>query len=399
MGIKNLRVILNQKCRNAINTRKLSCYAGMKIGIDLSIFLYKYLYNNGDHIEGLTRLILRLLKNQITPVFVLDGKPPKEKDETIQERKEKKEILSIKKNIIDNCINMEKNDFQSFKTNVNNIIEKTNNETFIIDETELKLLYDKTTDELEKESDKITRKIIHVTSYHIDSCKKLFDLFGIKYIHQPCEAESLMAVLCKEKIIDACISEDTDILANGGFIFLRDFNADKNTVEEYCLEGILNGLEMKQEQFIDMCILCGCDYTTKINGIGPINAYKLILKYGNIETVIEYNKKYVIPNNFNYQKARELFKNPVDKNILDKIDKNICLNIPKYDELKVFLEKSKLKEKYFDEIETNIMNYYLNIEDVNQIVKELHFKTKTKKIKLNNNKKITDFFGQMNNLH
>ena len=87
MGIKNLRIILNQKCRNAINTRKLSCYAGMRIGIDLSIFLYKYLYNNGDHIEGLTRLILRLLKNQITPVFVLDGKPPKEKDETIQERK------------------------------------------------------------------------------------------------------------------------------------------------------------------------------------------------------------------------------------------------------------------------------------------------------------------------
>jgi len=393
MGIKNLRVILNQKCRNAINVRKLTCYAGMKIGIDLSIFLYKYLYNNGDHIEGLTRLILRLLKNQITPLFVFDGKPPKEKDETIQERKEKKEYLSIKKNIIDNCIIMEKDDFQTFKTNVNNIIEKTNNEAFIMDETELKLLYDKTTDELEKESDKITRKIIHVTSQHIESCKKLFDLFGIKYIHEQCEAESLIAVLCKEKLIDACISEDTDILANGGFIFLRDFNADKNTIEEYCLEGILNGLEMTQEQFIDMCILCGCDYTTKINGMGPINAHKLILKYKNIETVIENNTKYVIPNNFNYQKSRELFKNPIDKNILNKIDKNICLNVANSDELKIFLKNSKLKEKYFDEIEKNIMNYYLNIEGVNQIVKELNTNTKNKKIKVNNNKKITDFFS------
>jgi signal recognition particle GTPase len=60
------------------------------------------------------------------------------------------------------------------------------------------------------------------------------------------------------------------------------------------------------------------------------------------------------------------------------------------------LEKSKLKEKYFDEIETNILNYYLNIEDVNQIVKELNTKTKTKKNKIvNNNKKITEFFCQL----
>ena len=60
MGIKNLKIILTQKCSNAINTRKIDCYRGMKIGIDLSIFLYKYLYNNDDHIEGLTRLLLRL---------------------------------------------------------------------------------------------------------------------------------------------------------------------------------------------------------------------------------------------------------------------------------------------------------------------------------------------------
>ena len=71
MGIKNIKVILNQKCKIAINTRKLECYRGMTLGIDLSIFLYKYLYNNDDHLEGLTRLVLRLLKNQITPVFFL----------------------------------------------------------------------------------------------------------------------------------------------------------------------------------------------------------------------------------------------------------------------------------------------------------------------------------------
>ena len=79
MGIKNLKVILSQKCALAINERKLDNYRGMTLGIDISIFLYKYLYNNDDHLEGLTRLILRLLKNNITPVFIFDGKPPSEK--------------------------------------------------------------------------------------------------------------------------------------------------------------------------------------------------------------------------------------------------------------------------------------------------------------------------------
>ena len=73
MGIKNLKNILVSKCPNAIVKRKLNSYNGLIIGIDLSIFLYKYLYYNGDHIEGLTRLILRLMKNNIQPVFVFDG--------------------------------------------------------------------------------------------------------------------------------------------------------------------------------------------------------------------------------------------------------------------------------------------------------------------------------------
>jgi hypothetical protein len=46
------------------------------------------------------KLILRLLKNGILPVFIFDGKPPKEKSDVIEERKEKREILEIKKEVI-----------------------------------------------------------------------------------------------------------------------------------------------------------------------------------------------------------------------------------------------------------------------------------------------------------
>ena len=229
----------------------------------------------------------------------------------------------------------------------------------------------------------LTKKIIYVTSYHIETSKELFNLFGVKYIHAPCEAESLLAMLCKNNYIDGCISEDTDILANGGHLFLRNFNADKNTIEEYCLHGILDNLKMTQEQFVDMCILCGCDYTTKIMGMGPITAHKLILKYGSIEEVLKNNNKYIIPDNFDYMKARDLFKNPISQDIFNNIDKDMKMKEPKLEKLKEFIKNTKLKEKYLKDIDKNLMNYFLNIEGVCAQVNKKNKQT---------SKKITDYY-------
>jgi len=64
-------------------------------------YLYKFTYNTSDYLEGFTRQILRLLKNGITPLFVFDGKPPDEKREILNDRKEKKEILVKKKKMIE----------------------------------------------------------------------------------------------------------------------------------------------------------------------------------------------------------------------------------------------------------------------------------------------------------
>lgn len=55
-----------------------------------------------------------------------------------------------------------------------------------------------------------------------------------------------------------------------------------------------------QEQFIDICILCGCDYCGTIRGIGPKTAYKLITQHKTLEKVIESldKSKYTIPDPF-----------------------------------------------------------------------------------------------------
>lgn len=41
-------------------------------------------------------------------------------------------------------------------------------------------------------------------------------------------------------------------------------------------------LELTNEEFIDMCILSGCDYASKIEGIGPVKALKFIKEYHSI---------------------------------------------------------------------------------------------------------------------
>lgn len=50
---------------------------------------------------------------------------------------------------------------------------------------------------------------------------------------------------------------------------------------------MLEGLGLTHAQFIDLCILMGCDYTSNIRGIGPKSALTLIKKYGDIEHVLE----------------------------------------------------------------------------------------------------------------
>ena len=58
-------------------------------------------------------------------------------------------------------------------------------------------------------------------------------------------------------------------------------------IKEFYYDKILEGFEMDKNQFIDLCILLGCDYCDKIRGIGPKNAIKLIQEHKSIEKILE----------------------------------------------------------------------------------------------------------------
>lgn len=72
---------------------------------------------------------------------------------------------------------------------------------------------------------------------------------------------------------------------------------------------------LTRNQFIDLCILLGCDYVDPVPKVGPNTALKLIREHGTLEKVVDAlekdpKKRYVIPDDWPYKDARELFLNP-----------------------------------------------------------------------------------------
>ena len=93
MGIKNLNRYLLEKCTDkSIQKKHLGIFDGKTVVIDTSIYLYKFIETN-ELIENMYLMISILLHYKIHPIFVFDGKPPKEKNDTLRKRKmDKQEI-------------------------------------------------------------------------------------------------------------------------------------------------------------------------------------------------------------------------------------------------------------------------------------------------------------------
>ena len=159
---------------------------------------------------------------------------------------------------------------------------------------------------------------IKITKEMMEDAKNLIRIMGCPVIEAPCEAEAQCAELCQMDLAFGVASEDMDSLTFGAKYLLRGFNSKKEPITQIDLAAMLEGFEMNMDEFIDLCIMCGCDYTHSIGNIGPIKAFKLIKEQKNIEGILEAIKKvnedpdkkqkYIIPENFLYEESRQLFK-------------------------------------------------------------------------------------------
>jgi len=166
-----------------------------------------------------------------------------------------------------------------------------------------------------EEEHKFNRRLVRVTKEHNEDVKKLLRLMGVPVVEASGEAEAQCAWLCKAGKVFATATEDMDALTFGTNRLLRNLSASaarKLPILQIDLKILLEDLDMTMEQFIDVCILCGCDYTNTIRGIGPSRAVELIKKHKTIEKAIESldKKKYTVPDDFLFAASRKLFVQP-----------------------------------------------------------------------------------------
>ena len=344
MGIKNLNTLLKKHVQNGIITQNLENFTNNIIAIDTSNYLYRFKYDNGNFLKKFVDQITTFWKYNITPIYIFDGTPPSEKNETLKKRKSiknknKNDILILEEEIKlqDKLYNKQQKELSISKlfNNDSNNIGQLQNYLFELEQT------------IKNNKNKLKKKIKNVVSIspnNIINCKNLFNLLGIKYIVADTEADILCCELLQNNIVDCCMSEDMDFLTHGCSKLLRNYNYRDNTVKVYILPIILKELDLSYDKFVDICILCGCDYTNKINGIGPISALKYIKKYDSIENIIQElinkNSRLSIESEFNYQKARDIFKTK-KKSLLDRED--ILVGHINYNNLYSFFVENKIK--------------------------------------------------------
>lgn len=286
MGIKGLNAIIMENAPLAIRKSEIKSFFGRKVAIDASMSLYQFLIavrqtdgtqllnDNGEttsHLMGIFYRTLRMIDNGIKPVYVFDGAPPELKKYELDKRKDRRK------------------------------------------DTEKKL--EDATDQAEKI--KQERRLVRVTPEHNREAQDLLKLMGIPFVIAPSEAEAQCAELAKTGKVYAAASEDMDTLCYRTPYLLRHLTfseAKKEPVQELDTEKVLESLNLTIEQFIDLGILLGCDYIESIRGIGPVTALKLIKEHRSLEGIIEHINsgatKWVVPEDWNYQGARELFLNP-----------------------------------------------------------------------------------------
>jgi flap endonuclease-1 len=314
MGIRGLNKLISSYATSCIEKIELKCLRGARIAIDTSILIHKFKYgrlNSNAHIYGFLNRCLLYVRAGIIPVFVFDGKPLPEKSHTLHRRRRKNLKLEQQLNDV-----------------------KSELDTTTMGHSKEKLL---------NQMESLKRKVCTVTQKDHEEIQTLLSYLGFETISSKNEAENLCVLLQKLGFVDYTYSDDTDVFALGCERILRNHHHDSFHLIH--LSDILSTLKLSYEQFLDLCILCGCDYCPSLPRMTFERAYEYIIKYKTIENVLE-NVSMEAPGRFmlQYKQARNVFHLPDKENI------RICKHSFQERKLHAFLKQKQIhmsKLKYY----------------------------------------------------
>jgi flap endonuclease-1 len=224
---------------------------GSRVAIDVPIFAYKFIYSERTYESLEKRFIIfaeDLRQKKCEPIFVFDGAKLALKD---QERLKRQKTR-------DRCNELSA---QKASAHIENLLDL---DIEIVDD--------------------FFNGILFPTFKEYATLKGKLDSLGYTTKQAKYEAEALCAYLVKTDVAWCAITEDTDAIAFGSKRTILKYFEEP---QEANLDFILEGLELNQQQFIELCCLLGCDFCNNIYMIGPAGAYDLMKKYGSIDAIFE----------------------------------------------------------------------------------------------------------------
>ena len=290
MGIHLLNTFLRTLSQNGSKKISLNRLSGKKIVVDASIYLYRFKAMDAL-IENMYLLCTLFRVNNIAVLFVFDGKSTKNKANTLLKRKEQRDEA---RDEYKKCLN---------------VVER-----LPADERE----------KMEEKMSSLRRKFVQVTYNDIEEVKRLLDAYGIRHITADNEADELCAALVIKGLAYACLSEDTDLFALGCYRVLKYISLLNHTVVLYPLSTMLNSVNMKFDEFQQLCILSGTDYNESRRNI--FTFYKMFERYNSRNRDESFLSWLHMQNKITLQKYHQVR----DVHEIYKKDPNIILKTMKY---------------------------------------------------------------------
>ncbi|AMQ10743.1 putative Flap endonuclease [Brazilian marseillevirus] len=321
MGIQDLNKILKSESPDSFITRPISELSGKRVGIDAFQWIFRFLRASGDEgvlVSFLSHLCV-LRKNGVLPFCVFDGpgEIPEKEAEREKRKKDREELIRKKDALSEIFGEFDEEDCEEVPVELQakareSLHKKKYAQTNLSDPHTFVQTLSESIATYEKQS-------IPLTNERVESVKNLLDVLGVRYIVAEGEGDGVLASYAIHGKIFAISSADTDSHAYGAPFTIPEIDVAGEKLTLVHREQYMEDLGLSKEQFLDLCILCGCDYNDRANfeaktagkrarGIGWKTALKLIKEHGSIEKIGELPGINIAP--LKYERCRELFTVP-----------------------------------------------------------------------------------------
>lgn len=363
MGIKAFTKFLRDKHPTQFIQSHISEFTQKKVGIESHLFLFKFKcaqfskYRNLDTNWRVQMMyfLLSMRKHNVHPVVVFEGNSkPSAKSDTVQKRiddrekvkkrmlllNELKDLLINKKDVnpvvnelktVSQDISIFPELFKKISKRSSSSNDKEESDGDEVNETRMSkrdilLTQHPALKVIDDEIEKLEKRVVNISKQDLQDLKLICDGIGISNIVATCEAEAYLCRLLHANKIDAVMTDDSDVCAYGCDVWLTKYSSGDGTVLTLNTSELIKEMGITSDQFMDLCVMSGCDYCENVKGLGPVKLLKLIKNNNE-------HKKYW---NDDFESAKEIFLNQG----LEKVYPNIeWCKIPSLKTIKNMLQK------------------------------------------------------------